>query len=85
MNPNACHRCGGDMMAAGALYSAVRTSFRPQDTKFLTLQTGDVMTKALMCRNCGLIVIIGDVTKLRRLISDPEPGSVAEKFVAGAN
>ena len=70
-----CTRCGGDMSAGGALYSAVRLSFRPQDAKFMTLQTGDVMTKALMCQSCGIIEIIGDVNKLRRLISaPPRPG-----------
>jgi hypothetical protein len=26
-----------------------------------------VMTKAIMCRECGLIEIVGDVNKLRRL------------------
>lgn len=83
MNTNACRRCGGEMLATGALYSAVRVSFRPQDSKFMTLQTGDVMTKAAMCRNCGLIEITGDVMKLKRLTSAPEPGSrVAEKFAA---
>ena len=51
----------------GALYAAVRMSFRPQDAKFMTLQTGEVMTKAVMCRGCGLIEIIGDISKLRRL------------------
>ena len=56
----------------GRLILAVRTSFRPQDSKFLTLQTGDVMTKATMCRSCGLIEIIGDVNKLRRLTGDAE-------------
>jgi hypothetical protein len=75
----ACYRCGGEMQSAGALFSAVRTSFRPQDSKFLTLETGDVMTKALMCRDCGVIEIIGDVNKLRRLTSDPEPET--EKFM----
>ena len=67
----ACTRCGERMHAAGALYSAVRLSFRPQDSKFMTLQTGDVMTKAVMCRECGLIEIVGDVNKLRRLTTDP--------------
>ena len=74
-----CGRCGGDLIAGGALYSPVRMSFRPKDSKFLTLQTGDVMTKAMMCRQCGVIEIIGDVSKLRRLIaeteSDGEPSS----------
>jgi len=63
------------MLAAGALYSAIRTAFRPQDSKFLILETGDVMTKATMCRNCGIIEIVGDVNKLRRLTSDPEPAT----------
>jgi len=71
----ACYRCGGEFVSVGALFSAVRTSFRPMDSKFLTLETGDVMTKATMCRSCGVIEIIGDVNKLRRLTSEPEPGT----------
>jgi hypothetical protein len=67
-----CGRCGGDLIAGGALYSPVRMSFRPKDSKFLTLQTGDVMTKAMMCRQCGVIEIVGDVSKLRRLIAETE-------------
>ena len=62
------------------MISAVRTSFRPQESKFLTLETGDVMTKAMMCRNCGVIEIIGDVNKLRRLSSEPD--AKTEKFAA---
>jgi hypothetical protein len=72
MDMAACSRCGGESFSAGALISAVRTSFRPQESKFLTLETGDVMTKAMMCRTCGVIEIIGDVNKLRRLTSDPD-------------
>jgi hypothetical protein len=75
----ACSRCGGEMLSTGALYSAVRTSFRPQDSRFLTMETGDVMTKATMCRGCGLVEIVGDVSKLRRLTGDLEPET--EKFV----
>lgn len=77
-----CYRCGGEMLAAGALYSPVRTSFRPQESKFMILETGDVMTKAIMCRSCGVIEIIGDVNKLRRLTSEPEPKT--EHFTAKA-
>jgi hypothetical protein len=65
-----CIRCGSEMSDSGALYSAVRVSFRPQDAKFMTLQTGDVMTKAMMCRGCGIIEIVGDVNKLRRLTGE---------------
>ena len=45
---------------------------RPQGSEFLTLETGDVMTKAEMWRNCGLVTIVGDVNKLKRLTSDPD-------------
>ena len=74
-------KCGGEM-SPGAMFSGMRTSFRPQESKFLTLETGDVMTKAMMCRNCGLVEIVGDVSKLRRLTSDPDPET--EKFVGKA-
>ena len=75
-----CSRCGGESFSAGAMISAVRTSFRPQESKFLTLETGDVMTKAMMCRGCGVIEIVGDVNKLRRLTSEPD--AKTEKFAA---
>ncbi len=77
-----CSRCGGDsVLAAGALYSEFRTAFRPQESDILTLETGDVMTKATMCRQCGVIEIIGDVNKLRRLTTEPEPET---DLIAGA-
>jgi hypothetical protein len=69
-----CAHCGGEMTAAGALYSALRLTFRPEDSKFMTLETGDVMTKGFMCRDCGLIDIVGDVNKLRRLTGIPNEG-----------
>jgi hypothetical protein len=74
-----CSRCGGEM-SPGAMFSAMRVSFRPQDSKFLTLETGDVMTKAAMCRDCGVVEIIGDVNKLRRLTAEPDQAT--KKFVA---
>jgi len=61
----------------------MRTCFRPQDSKFLTLETGDVMTKAAMCRNCGVVEIIGDVNKLRRLTSEPD--TKTESFLKVVN
>ena len=76
-----CARCGGDSFSAGAIIAAVRTSFRPQESKFLTLETGDVMTKAMMCRSCGVIEIVGDVNKLKRLTSEPDART--ESFAAG--
>jgi hypothetical protein len=79
-----CARCGGEMVAGGALYSPVRMTFRPSDSKFLTLQTGDVMTKAMMCRDCGVIEVIGDVHKLKRLLGEHEPAPIAPGAIAQA-
>ena len=67
------------MVAAGALYAPGRLSFRPQEAKFFTLETGDVLTKATMCRKCGLIEVTGDVNKLRRLTSETESGGSGGK------
>jgi len=64
-----CRRCGSAAIAAGAFHGPGRASFRPEGAKFLTLESGDVMTKATMCMQCGLIELTGDVNKLRRLTS----------------
>lgn len=69
MPSDSCGKCGGKTVAAGALQGIQRVSFRPEGTKFFTLETGDVMTKALMCRDCGAIEIVGDTNKLKRLTS----------------
>ena len=66
-----CAHCGGELTAAGALYSALRLTFRPENSKFLTLESGEIMTKGLVCSECGVIAILGDVTKLRRLTGTP--------------
>jgi hypothetical protein len=65
-----CTRCGSESIASGALYGPRRGSFRPDGSKFLTFETGDVMTRATMCRECGLIEITGDVGKLSRLTTE---------------
>jgi hypothetical protein len=68
-----CPRCGSEQAAGGALYAPGRLAFRADSAKFLTLETGDIMTKASICRECGLVQITGDVNKLRRLTSLAEP------------
>jgi hypothetical protein len=64
------------------MYSAVRMTFRPTDAKFLTLETGDVMTKAMMCHDCGTIEIVGDIAKLRRLLGEAVPTPSVRKVPA---
>lgn len=73
-----CGKCGGAQVAGGSLNAAVRVSFRPNDSKFLTLETGDIMTKAMMCRDCGLVEIVGDVTKLKRLQGVSSPAATSD-------
>ena len=74
-----CLRCGSELIADSALYGPGRLALRPDDTRFLTMESGHVMTKATMCRECGFVEIVGDVQKLRRLIGhavpDAEPAS----------
>jgi hypothetical protein len=77
-------RCGSELIADSALYGPGRLALRPDDTRFLTMESGHVMTKATMCRECGLVEIVGDVQKLRRLTGHavpeaepaPQPGEV---------
>ncbi len=79
MSTPKCRGCGSESLAAGALHGFVRASFRPEDTKFLTLETSDVMTRATMCRECGLIEIIGDVRKLERIHHEVARGEEPER------
>jgi len=67
-----CVKCGSEAIASGALHGPRRMSFRPEGSKFLTLETGDVMTRAQMCRECGHIEFTGDVGKLRRLVAEAD-------------
>lgn len=64
-------KCGGEQLVDGALYSPMRMSFRPAHSTFLTLETGDIMTKATICRECGHVEITGDARKLNRLVARP--------------
>jgi hypothetical protein len=65
-----CSGCDAETLVSGALHRAGR--FRPDDTKFLTLETSDVDVVATMCSECGLIELKGDVAKLRRLKPSPD-------------
>jgi len=70
MSERKCTKCGSTALVDGGLHSPMRTSFRPQSSRFLTLDTGDVMLRASMCRDCGYVEITGDVRKLARLTGE---------------
>jgi hypothetical protein len=73
-----CRGCGSESLAGGALHGFVRASFRAEGAKFMTLETSDIMTRATMCRKCGLIEITGDVRKLERLTNPAAVGDAPE-------
>lgn len=62
-------RCGGSRLEPGTLGSFGLT-FRPSNTKFLTMQTNDVSVAANMCVDCGLIEFVGDARKAQKLMGD---------------
>lgn len=62
-----CPKCDSEGFEIGVLQGFRAAAFLPKSTKFLSLETSEIPTSARMCRNCGLIEIIGDVEKLTRL------------------
>lgn len=70
MEEHRCHRCGGVRLEPGSLGSFGLT-FRPSNTKFLTMQTNDVLVAANMCVDCGLIQLVGDSRKVQKLMGEP--------------
>ncbi len=64
-----CPACHGTEMVTGKLQSAGNSYFRPdhKQTKFWTMETGDVGVDCLMCATCGHINFFGDTKKLAKL------------------
>lgn len=69
METKPCHRCGGNRVEPGSLGS-FGLSFRPANTKFLTMKSNDVKVDANMCLDCGLIELVGDARKAQSLMGD---------------
>ena len=62
-----CLRCGGTNLAPGTVQASGSLRFRPDNTKFWTLETGDVAIQSFMCTDCGTVTLLGDVDKEKRL------------------
>ena len=62
-----CLRCGGEKLAPGVVQATGTVRFRPDDSKFWTLRTGDVGIQSYMCTDCGTIVMVGDTEKEKAL------------------
>ncbi len=63
-----CPSCGSTRLEAGTIQTAGRVNFRPENTKFFTLGTGDVPIEANICMECGVMLLVGDLTKATKLV-----------------
>ncbi len=68
-----CRRCGSRELEPGHVQSTGKVYFRPQNAKFLTLRTADILLHANICLACGLVELVGDVTKARALTERAQP------------
>lgn len=69
-----CLRCGSPRLEPGLLQGPNSVCFRPENAKFMTLQTGDVSVGASICLDCGLIELSGDFQKAESLTDRTKPG-----------
>lgn len=62
-----CPVCHHDELVEGRVQSTGMNYFRPEKTKFWTLKSGDIETKAYMCLRCGAVSWFGDTGQLKKL------------------
>ena len=65
-----CAACGHANLVDGKLQSTGRLYFRPEKTRFWTLQEAMVNTSAMVCEACGFVQVHADVSKLKKLKPD---------------
>ena len=79
-----CPRCGCEERYSGALESQVfglvfyvgKLQFLPDkdERPFLSTETRGIKVSASMCEGCGLLELVGDAGKLRRVAEGAELG-----------
>jgi predicted nucleic-acid-binding Zn-ribbon protein len=62
-----CPKCGNQQFEPGKVQSTGQIHFRPKNTPFFTLSTNEVDISAEMCVDCGYILLIGNLAKLKKL------------------
>ncbi len=67
MTERQCPSCGSTSLEPGHVQSTGAIYFRPDNTRFLTLKTADVRLHANLCTECGVVTLVGNVEKARRL------------------
>ena len=63
-----CSVCDSTHLESGSMQSTGRIYFRLKHGKFLTLGTGDIPVTAKLCRDCGHIMLWGDLKKADKLL-----------------
>jgi predicted nucleic-acid-binding Zn-ribbon protein len=72
-NERKCPSCGSTNLEPGNIQSTGRIYFRPENTKFLTLGTGDVPITANICTDCGHLMLVGELRKANKLFGKAKP------------
>ena len=65
-----CICCGSRRLHEGRLSAPARLQFRPDHTRFWTMEEAGVSTEARVCAVCGFVQIHADTAKLARLVPD---------------
>ncbi len=65
-----CACCGHGELVPGGLQSTGKLYFRPDNTKFFTLEDSYVATRAFVCTACGFIQLHADPDKMGRLLKE---------------
>ena len=68
-----CAACGHSILVEGRLQGMGKLYFKPDRTRFWTLEESLVSTRARVCPACGYVQLHADADKLRRL-QPPEEG-----------
>jgi excisionase family DNA binding protein len=68
----ACACCGNDFLAPGTLQGTGRLYFRPEHSKFWSLEEALVPIVARVCTACGYVQMHADTEKLVRLLPKTE-------------
>jgi len=69
-----CAACGHSMLVEGRLQGLGKLYFKPDHTRFWTLEESLVPTRARVCPACGYVQLQADAEKLRRLQPHEEGG-----------
>jgi len=63
-----CASCGHNVLVEGRVQGTGRLYFRPEKTKFWTLEEAMVPLRARVCAACGFMQIHADADKVKRLM-----------------